>query len=82
MPNGDHKTGEFSQLGWAKWKGEISSEISALSGDVREIFTLMRQVREDVATLKGKAAAYGAIAGTVVSIVTAIIQLWMKSNGA
>jgi len=81
MTNGKG-SGEFSQLGWAKWKGEVSSALASVTADVKEIFKLVRQVREELAYLKGKAAAYGAIAGGATSIITAFIQMWLKSKSS
>jgi len=81
MTNGKG-SGEFSQLGWAKWKGEVSSDLSSVTADVKEIFKLVRQVREELAFMKGKAAAYGAIAGTITSVIAAAIQMWIKTKGS
>ncbi len=79
MPNGQQK--DWSQLSWAEWKGEIGAQVNAIEKNQDELFRVLGKLREEVAYLKGKAAAWGAIAGSVAGGLIALINFLTGKAG-
>lgn len=71
MPNGAN---EYSELSWAEWKGAVGADLEALKKQQESTFSRLGKVREDIAFLKGKAAAYGAGGGGIVAAVILLIK--------
>lgn len=71
MPNGAN---EYSELSWAEWKGRVGADLKTLKEQQENIFSRLGKVREDVAFLKGKAAAYGAGGGGIVAAIILLIK--------
>ena len=64
--------------GWPEYRREVMSAIRALKEDVRALDGKVDDVRLDVAGLKIRASAWGAIAG---AIPAAIAILWHYLSG-
>ena len=71
MPNGDSS---YSELSWAEWKGQVGADLKALKTQQESIFNRLGKVREDLAFLKGKAAAYGAGGGGIVAAIIMLVK--------
>ena len=86
MPNGNEPTeSEWSSLGWAEWKGRFGAKMEAVEKGQTKLFelfgesqTAMMELREELGKIKGKAAAYGAVSGTIITLVLAVIMYASK----
>lgn len=86
MPNGNEPTAsEWSNLGWAEWKGRVGAKLETVEKGQSTLFRLfdahrkeIAEVREELGNIKGKAAAFGAVSGIIVTLILAVIMYAAK----
>lgn len=86
MPNGKEPTAaEWSNLGWAEWKGRVGAKLETVEKGQSTLFRLfdaaraeMTEIREELGQIKGKAAAYGAVSGTIITLILAVVMYASK----
>ena len=64
----------WDSMKWAEWKGKVGAKLETIERNQDTIFDLIGKLRDQVGVIKGKAAAYGAIAGLVVALILAVIM--------
>ena len=65
--------------GWDRWRGEITETLRHLSNEQEKTQLMVLALRDDLASLKGRAAGVGAAAGFVVTaLVELAIHSWRK----
>ena len=65
--------------GWAEWSRYVLKELESLNTKSDSLQKGMHQIRIDIATLKAKAAAWGAVTAVIVS---GIIGIGLKAMGS
>lgn len=86
MPNGSEATAsEWSDLKWAEWKGRVGAKLETVENGQATLFRLfdahrkeIAEVREELGNIKGKATAYGAVSGIIVTLILAVIMYAAK----
>ena len=66
MPNSDNG---MSKLSWAEWKGAMGAKMQIVLRNQDTLFSRVNELSQKLAYLEGRAAAYGAIGGTIAGIV-------------
>lgn len=72
MPN------NYSRLSLAEWKGEVGAKIDIMADNQKTIFRSLDDVKQRLARIEAKAAVYGAIAGTIVGVLTFLVRYMME----
>lgn len=75
MPNGEH---EYSQYGWAEWKGKVGADLETLKAGQARLFKMIDELSKEMSSIKAKAAALGASVAVIMNLVFLLIQ-WAKS---
>ena len=63
------KENNYSTLSLMEWKGAVGAKIDIIADNQKTLFRSVDDVKQRLATIEGKAAAYGALAGAAVGIV-------------
>lgn len=64
--------------GWSKWERHVIEELRRLSKGHDDIKNEIRQIAIDIASLKTRAAVWGAVAGSIPMIIFTLIDLFFR----
>ena len=64
--------------GWNEWSRHVLSELERSDGNIQKLMEISNGIRVDIATLKVKASAWGAVAGIIVVLTSILIQFFLK----
>ena len=64
--------------GWNEWSRHVLLELERLDGSIQKLVKSTNEIGVDIATLKVKAGAWGALAGIIVVMASILVQLLVK----